>query len=327
MVQHGVQVRVVGDLSLAPPPVRLAAERIMAATRHHTRAVLNICFSYTASEEMLRALGSGSCLEGPTSSSGGGGGSSPGSLSEAAWSSSSGGGSSSHDGGSGPLAALDSRLYTSGCPPVGLLIRTSGETRLSDFLLWQTRHALLVFTSVLWPDFSFLDLSSAILEFQRAARTLGRLQAAAAAQAPAAAALAAAAAQPRMQQQREAVQEGSLSRQADAAGALPVLRAVKAHLLGAEQCGPAGDPGQDQGESPRSVASPDEPPSSPSSRSDGSGEHLARLSASPESPCPEEGVQQLRQRRPAAIPPHDGDPPPMGSTLPSPCFGTELPLH
>lgn len=76
-------------------------------------------------------------------------------------------------------AALDAHLYTAGCPPVDLLVRTSGETRLSDFLLWQCRHALLVFTSVLWPEFGFLDLVAAVLEFQRHAPHLQRLREAA----------------------------------------------------------------------------------------------------------------------------------------------------
>lgn len=45
--KHDVQVRVIGDMSLAPPSVRTAADRIMAATAHHASAILNICFSYT----------------------------------------------------------------------------------------------------------------------------------------------------------------------------------------------------------------------------------------------------------------------------------------
>ena len=47
LVRHGVQIRVIGDLSLAPPGVQAAAAAIMDATRHHDRAVLNLCFSYT----------------------------------------------------------------------------------------------------------------------------------------------------------------------------------------------------------------------------------------------------------------------------------------
>jgi hypothetical protein len=68
-----------------------------------------------------------------------------------------------------------------GCPAIDLLIRTSGETRLSDFLLWQSRHALLVFTHVLWPDFGFLDLLSALLQYQRSKPALDAARRAAAA--------------------------------------------------------------------------------------------------------------------------------------------------
>lgn len=47
LARHGVQVRVIGDLSLAPPAVQAAAAAVMAATAHHDRAVLNLCFSYS----------------------------------------------------------------------------------------------------------------------------------------------------------------------------------------------------------------------------------------------------------------------------------------
>nr|XP_009941747.1 PREDICTED: dehydrodolichyl diphosphate synthase isoform X2 [Opisthocomus hoazin] len=61
---------------------------------------------------------------------------------------------------------LDKCLYTSNSPDPDLLIRTSGEVRLSDFLLWQTSHSCLVFQSVLWPEYSFWNLCEAILRFQ-----------------------------------------------------------------------------------------------------------------------------------------------------------------
>lgn len=82
---------------------------------------------------------------------------------------------------------LDTHLYTHGCPPVDLLVRTSGERRLSDFMLVQSSYALLVFTNVLWPDFGFLDLVAAIMQYQRkyptlqAARNAGTVAIAAAA--------------------------------------------------------------------------------------------------------------------------------------------------
>lgn len=105
--------------------------------------------------------------------------------------------SSSSTGGSRlPTASsVDDQLYTRGCPPVDLLVRTSGETRLSDFLLWQSRHARLVFTRVLWPDFTFLDLVAAVLQYQRSTPMLERLKLESSrAQAPVAAAAAAIAA-------------------------------------------------------------------------------------------------------------------------------------
>jgi undecaprenyl diphosphate synthase len=62
-------------------------------------------------------------------------------------------------------------------PPVDLLIRTSGERRLSDFLLWECAYAELYFTPVLWPDFGADDLAEALLDYQRRERRFGGLPA------------------------------------------------------------------------------------------------------------------------------------------------------
>ena len=64
-------------------------------------------------------------------------------------------------------------------PPVDLLIRTSGETRLSDFLLWQSRFSLLHFTPTLWPDFSFWDFAAAVVAWQGSRGELARARASA----------------------------------------------------------------------------------------------------------------------------------------------------
>ena len=69
------------------------------------------------------------------------------------------------------------RLYTAGFPDPDLLIRTSGEMRISNFLLWQLAYAELYVTPVLWPDFTRRDLFEAILEFQRRDRRFGRVTA------------------------------------------------------------------------------------------------------------------------------------------------------
>jgi len=135
-------------------------------------------------------------------------------------------------------------------------VRTSGETRLSDFLLWQCRHALLVFTPVLWPDFGFLDLVAAVMQYQRQVAHLQRLRTAAERQAEAAvplalaAARAAGAAEQQQKQQQQALQPVKLALQAQQA---------------AQQRG-----------SPCSIASPASP-SSPSSRSEASAEEAATV--------------------------------------------------
>lgn len=154
---------------------------------------------------------------------------------------------SSTTGDRGP--ALDAALYTAGCPPVDLLVRTSGETRLSDFLLWQCRHALLVFTGVLWPDFGFLDLVEAVMAFQRQATHLRRLQAAAHTHAVVQPA------PPRPSSGSRAAQDAA----GGAAGDVPATSMV-------QQLAPVKLATRAQG-SPCSVASPASP-SSPSSKSD-----------------------------------------------------------
>ena len=70
-------------------------------------------------------------------------------------------------------ALVDSLLYTAGQPPVDLIIRPSGEQRLSNFMLWQGAYAELVFMDVLWPDFAPADLDRALEEYQRRSRRFG----------------------------------------------------------------------------------------------------------------------------------------------------------
>ena len=68
---------------------------------------------------------------------------------------------------------IDANLLTAGLPPVDLLIRTSGEQRISNFLLWQIAYAELYFTDVAWPDFKATQLYEAIYEYQRRDRRFG----------------------------------------------------------------------------------------------------------------------------------------------------------
>jgi undecaprenyl diphosphate synthase len=73
--------------------------------------------------------------------------------------------------------AMARELYTAPWPDPDLLIRTSGEMRISNFLLWQLAYAELYVTPVLWPDFTRRHLFEAILEFQRRDRRFGRVSA------------------------------------------------------------------------------------------------------------------------------------------------------
>ncbi len=68
---------------------------------------------------------------------------------------------------------IERNLYTAGLPELDLLIRTSGEMRISNFLLWQVAYAELYVTDVLWPDFRGLDLLEAVADFQRRERRFG----------------------------------------------------------------------------------------------------------------------------------------------------------
>ncbi len=72
-------------------------------------------------------------------------------------------------------AAISARLYTAGMPDPDLLIRTSGEMRVSNFLLWQIAYAELYVTGTLWPDFTRAELLSAILDYQKRDRRFGGL--------------------------------------------------------------------------------------------------------------------------------------------------------
>jgi undecaprenyl diphosphate synthase len=74
-------------------------------------------------------------------------------------------------------AAISARLYTAGLPDPDLLIRTSGEMRVSNFLLWQIAYAELYVTQTLWPDFTRAELLAAILDYQRRDRRFGGLPA------------------------------------------------------------------------------------------------------------------------------------------------------
>ncbi|KAJ8289553.1 hypothetical protein GJAV_G00002620 [Gymnothorax javanicus] len=136
--KHGVCIRVLGDLSMLPLDLQQLIAKAVVSTRGHNKCFLNVCFAYTSRHEITNA------------------------VREMAWGVEQGLLKSSDV----SELLLSKCLYSNNSPDPDLLIRTSGEVRLSDFLLWQTSYSCLVFQSVLWPEYSFWNLCEAILQYQ-----------------------------------------------------------------------------------------------------------------------------------------------------------------
>ncbi len=143
---QGVRVRVLGEVERLAPTARAAVERVTAQTAHNTKLTLNLFISYGSRAELARAarriaeeVRAGTLA--------------PEQVDE---------------------AAFAQRLYTADCPDPDLLIRTSGEQRISNFLLWQLAYTELVISPVLWPDFSRANLYEAIIDYQSRDRRFGR---------------------------------------------------------------------------------------------------------------------------------------------------------
>jgi len=143
---QGVRVRVLGDVDRLVPTARAAVERVISQTSHNRKLTLNLFISYGSRAEMTRAARRiaeevrAGTLE-------------PDQVDE---------------------KAFAERLYTHDCPDPDLLIRTSGEQRISNFLLWQLAYTELVISPVLWPDFGRRNLYEAILDYQSRDRRFGR---------------------------------------------------------------------------------------------------------------------------------------------------------
>lgn len=145
--ETGIRVRVFGELERLAPSARRAVEEIQEATRAGTALSLNLAISYGSRAEIARAARR---------------------LARAA--------------ARGELdpESIDQRrfareLYTAQWPDPDLLVRTSGELRISNFLLWQIAYAEVHVTDVLWPDFSRRDLLRAIRDYQGRDRRFGQV--------------------------------------------------------------------------------------------------------------------------------------------------------
>lgn len=139
--EKNMRIRHSGSLAKLPSSTRKKIINAVEETSTNSGMILNFCVNYGGRQEIIRAVN--------------------GWLSD------------SKPGDKITEKKLERYLYTSGMPGLDLLIRTSGEYRISNFLLWQLAYAELVFSDVLWPDFGPDDLCEAVIEFQKRERRFG----------------------------------------------------------------------------------------------------------------------------------------------------------
>ena len=142
LVRQGVRVRVSGRLAEVPAGVRGSIMEALAATEGGRRLILNIAFNYAGRTEIVDAVRAIVAAGTPVDE-----------IDE---------------------AAVEAQLYTVGLPDPDLVIRTGGEQRLSNFLIWQSAYAEFHSCAALWPDFDAEAFDTALEEFARRGRRFGR---------------------------------------------------------------------------------------------------------------------------------------------------------
>jgi undecaprenyl diphosphate synthase len=145
MLHYEIGVKVIGRLDMLPPKLREELEDMIAKTAHCRKMTVVLALSYGGRMEIVDAARK---------------------IAE------------EYSAGSLSLSDIDEQtfarhLYLPDCPEPDLLIRTSGECRLSNFLLWQLSYSEIYFVQVLWPDFTKEDFCRAIIEYQKRDRRFG----------------------------------------------------------------------------------------------------------------------------------------------------------
>ncbi|MEM7662977.1 MAG: isoprenyl transferase [Pseudomonadota bacterium] len=145
LTKRGVRIRIIGDRTKVPDDIAELIDKAESETKNNSAAYLTIAFNYGARDELVRAVRS---VAAQVAS----GDLNPDDIGE---------------------AQLEEALDTHGLPDPDLVIRTSGEYRISNFLLWQVAYAELLMLDVLWPDFGKEHLVKAIDEFCGRERRFG----------------------------------------------------------------------------------------------------------------------------------------------------------
>ncbi len=148
LAREGVRVRILGRREGLPPDIRDIVEQAEAKTAHNTHFQLQVAFNYGSRADIADAARAfaAEVEAGRAKAS---------DLTE---------------------ARFESLLSTAKGPPVDLVVRTSGERRISNFLLWEAAYAEFVFQDILWPDYGPEALSEAIAEFRRRERRFGGVE-------------------------------------------------------------------------------------------------------------------------------------------------------
>jgi undecaprenyl diphosphate synthase len=146
LTDNNIRLLTIGNINMLPKSAHKKLLDVIEMTKNNSRMTLTIALSYGAREEIIHAVKDicGKVKNNIISID---------SIDE---------------------SIINQHLYTQNLPDVDLLIRTSGEHRISNFLLWQIAYAELYFTSVLWPDFREVDLYEAILSYQKRERRFGK---------------------------------------------------------------------------------------------------------------------------------------------------------
>lgn len=147
LMEHGVCVRVIGNLTLIPDHIRKSIAEAMILTKDNKKAFLNVAFAYTSKDEITYAVKD--VIQGVKDTD---------ILLE----------DINED-------LISKCLYTYNSPNPDLLIRTSGEVRFSDFLMWQSSSTCTHFAKTLWPEFDIWDFLWAIFYFQRCSSDLQKM--------------------------------------------------------------------------------------------------------------------------------------------------------
>lgn len=144
--ENNIRLNAIGNLEMLPKSVRTQLLEVIDKTKSNTRMTLTLALNYGSREEIMQATRAiADKVKNNIISIG--------DIDE---------------------SIINQHLYTHNLPDVDLLIRTSGEHRISNYLLWQIAYAELYFTEVLWPDFKAEDLYKAIADYQKRERRFGK---------------------------------------------------------------------------------------------------------------------------------------------------------